>query len=90
MRHAGIEAVALAQLDGEAFGEVAGADAGRVEGLHQRQRALDQVDRRVEALGDVGEVGAQIAGLVDLVDEHAADQPHGRDRRWPGRAGRSR
>ena len=75
--HAGVETVALLELDGEAFGKIAGADARRVEGLHQGQRALDQIERRIEALGDIGKVGAQIAGFVDLVDEHAADQPHG-------------
>ena len=46
--------------------------------LNHRQHALDRVDRRVEAVGDLGDVVAQIAGLVDRVDEDVADQPHRR------------
>ena len=36
-RHRRVEAVALAELEGEALGEVAGADAGRLEGLDRRR-----------------------------------------------------
>ena len=81
-RHRRVEAVALAELDREALGEVAGADAGRLEGLDQGERCLDDRERRAEPLGDLGEVGAEIAGLVDLVDERLADQA---DRRIGGR-----
>ena len=40
-RHGGIEPVALAQLNGEAFGEVARAHARRIEALEARQHRFD-------------------------------------------------
>ena len=76
--HGGIEAVALAQLDRQAFGEVAGAYAGRIEGLQDGQRGLDLRQRRTELVGHLRELAGEIAGLVDQIDEILPDQPAGR------------
>ena len=40
-RHRGVEPVELAQLQGQAFGQIARADAGRIEALQPRQHRLD-------------------------------------------------
>ena len=80
-RHRRVVAVALAELDREALGEVAGADAGRLERLDQGQRGFGDRERRAEPRGDLADVGAEIAGLVDLADDRLADQT---DRRVGG------
>ncbi len=80
--HGGIEAVAFPQLDGEAFGEAARADAGRIEFLQFAEHGFDLGDGCAQLLGDGGEVAAQVAGLVHHVDQIAAD--HARDRRGDG------
>ena len=50
--HRRIEAVALLELDREAFGEIARADARRIEALQDREHRLDLGQRRAELLGD--------------------------------------
>ena len=50
--HRRIEAVALLELDREAFGEIARAHAGRIEGLQDGEHGLDVGERRAELLGD--------------------------------------
>ena len=57
----------------QAFGEAARADAGRVEGLQDREHRLDFRDRGAELLGDRREIAGQVAGLVDQIDEILAD-----------------
>ena len=76
-RHRRVEAVALAELDGEAFGEIARADAGRLEALDDGERRARRASSGAPSRSAIaGEVGAQIAGLVDLVDQRLADQAH--------------
>ena len=76
--HGGIEAVAFLELDGEAFGEIARAHAGRIEALQDREHGIDLGERRAELLGDRREIAAEIAGLVDQIDEVLPDHAAGR------------
>ena len=73
-RHRRIAAVLLLQLKRQAFAQIAGEHAARVEALHHRERLLDELERRAEQLGKAAEIAAQIAGLVGHVDEMVADQ----------------
>ena len=50
--HRRVEAVALAELDREAFGEIARAHARRIERLQDAQHRFDFGQRRAELLGD--------------------------------------
>ena len=63
--HGWVEPVALAQLDGEAFGEIAGADAGGFESLDEVEDAFGLFQRRTETCGDFFERTGGIAVLVD-------------------------
>ena len=54
-RHRRVVAVGRLGLEREAFGEVARADARRVEVLDQRQRLLDQLELLASARGDVAQ-----------------------------------
>ncbi len=74
-RHRRIETVAFLELDREAFGEIAGANARRIEALQNRERRFDLARRRAELLGDRGEIAGEIAGLVDEIDEILPDHP---------------
>ena len=47
--HGRIETIAFEQLNGDTFGEIACADAGRFERLDERQHLFDSFDRRAEA-----------------------------------------
>ena len=47
--------------------------AGRIEGLQRRQHVADE-PRGAEPGGELVEVGREIAGLVDEIDEMAADE----------------
>ena len=71
--HRRIVAVALLELDREAFGQVARADAGRIERLQDGQHRLDFGARRPEFFRDGIEIAAQVAGLVDHIDQVLAD-----------------
>ena len=64
----------------EAFGEIAGAHAGRIEALQDREHRLDLGQRRAELLADLREVAGEVAGLVDQIDEVLADHAPRRDR----------
>ena len=79
-RHGGVAAIELLQLQGQAFAQVAGKDAARLEALHDLERRLDELDRRAEKLGQRLELALQIARLVGHIDEMLADQPLRRDR----------
>ena len=57
----------------EAFGEIARADAGRIEALQDGEHRLDLGERRAELLGDRRQVAGEIAGLVDQIDQILAD-----------------
>ena len=81
---AGSKRSLLAQLQRQTFGEVARADARRLEGLDQGDGLFDPLRRDAEPFGDFLRAFAQIAGLVDGVDHGEADHPldriAGRDR----------
>ncbi len=71
--HRRVEAVAIGELQRQAFGEMAGEHARRIEALHQRQRRLDPRHGAIEPVCDIGELALEVAGLVDHVDEMRAD-----------------
>jgi hypothetical protein len=71
--HRGIEAVALLELKREAFVEIARADPRRIETLQDRQHGFDLGLRGTQPLSDEREVAAEIAGLVDQIDEILPD-----------------
>lgn len=71
--HRRVIAIALFQLDRQAFGEVACEDAGRVEVLQLRQHFLDPRDVATHKLGNGGKLDGDIAGLVELIDKVCAD-----------------
>ena len=73
--HGRIEAVARRKLQRQAFGEVAGKQAGRIEGLADRQHPSTSARPIAEPFGDLAEIGAQIAGLVEPVGKLGGDQP---------------
>jgi hypothetical protein len=69
--------VQLGELEGQAFAQRAGADACRIERLHQRQHLFDlrlgdwQVDAQVP--GDLGRRLGEVAVVVQRVDDRLAD-----------------
>ena len=64
--HGGIEAVLLPQLDGKAFGEVPGADAGGIEGVDERENR-----RHVLELTFRGDALDEIADELGITHENA-------------------
>jgi hypothetical protein len=76
--HGRVEPVLLAQLNGQAFLEVARHDAGRIEGLQHAERLLDQFGRRAERFSNLLDLAGQVAGFIDQPDQVRADHPHGR------------
>ena len=73
--HGGIETIELAELDGEAFGQIARAHAGRIEALQDREHGFRLGGRRAELVGDLRQIAGEIAGLVDQVDDVLPDHP---------------
>ena len=73
-RHARVVAVCILRLERQTFGKVARADPGRLERLHRRQRGLDLDQRHAELVRDLEQVAAQIAVLVDQLDQVPADE----------------
>ncbi len=73
--HRRIEPVAVAQLQRQAFGQAAREDAGRIESLQSGQHRFDSRQRCAQDLGDLVQIGRQIAGLVHRLDQMQADQP---------------
>ena len=71
--HGRIEAVAVVQLEGEAFAEVAGENTRRIAILGAHQDRLDLGLGNAQPFGDLLEFGPQVAGLVEAVDEEAGD-----------------
>ena len=76
-RHARIVAVGFLGLQREAFGKIARADAGRIEGLDDAEHLLDPHQRHAEPRRDIEQRGGQIAALVDLVDQVRGDEQVG-------------
>ena len=63
-----------AKLDREAFAQVAGTDAGRIEFLQHRGHGVDISLRCAEPLCCLAEIRWQIAAVVDQVDQILADR----------------
>ena len=72
--HGRVEAVELTQLDGKAFRKRAGADSRGLEGLHEGEHARHGSYLAAEPVGDGVDILAEVAGLVDGIDQVAADQ----------------
>ena len=70
--HRGIEAIALLELEGEAFVEIASADPGGSKPAGSPAR-LRPRSAGTQPLGDDGEIATEIAGLIDQIDEMLAD-----------------
>ena len=75
--HRRVVAAALLQLQGEAFRNGPGHDAGRLEALADFQYRLDIGNVGAQRLGYVLDGCPQVAGLVGLVDQACGDQPVG-------------
>ena len=73
--HRRIEAVAFAQLDGQALGQVSGSHSCRVELLHNAKNRHHQRRCGTETLGQVIEVLRKVTGLVDSIDERVTNHP---------------
>ena len=76
--HGGIETVTLAQLQRQAFGQRAGENAGRLQGLHPQKHVLDACPGGPELFGDVGGRADEVAGLIQAVDQRRPDHALGR------------
>jgi len=68
-RHRRVVAVGRLGLQRQAFGQVAGADSGRVERLDQGQCLFGLGLRCARIASDVGKRRRQVAGLVELLDD---------------------
>ena len=82
--HGRIEPVALDQLQFQAFRHRPRHDARRFKPVADRQYALDPFERHAQPVGDLGQFAAQIAALVDAIDQGQGDGVVG------GREGRLR
>ena len=72
--HRRVEPITLRELQGQAFGERAGAHARGFAALHERQHDFHARRRDSEACGKLGKIERQISGVVDPIDDLAADQ----------------
>ena len=77
-RHGRIAAVLLLQLQRQAFAQVAGEHAARLEALHHASVSSTSSSGAPRSSASAVEIAAQIAGLVGHVDEMLADQTAGR------------
>ena len=73
--HRRIEPVAIAQLQRQAFCEIARENAGRFEFLYPRQHALDIRSGAAQLPGGRVAIDAQIAGLVEVLEQMRGDNP---------------
>ena len=71
--HRGVIAVEFAELDRQALAQIARADAGRIEFLQHREDRFDVRLRCAKPLGGLSEIGRQIAGIVDEIDQILSD-----------------
>src|SRR5262245_52805430 len=72
--HGRIKAIAVLELDSQAFGEIARADAGRFQRLQHVEYSFDLVDRSPELLRHLREASGEVARLVDQIDEILCNQ----------------
>ena len=73
--HRGVEAVALLELDGEAFRQIACAHARRIEPLQDGQNGLDRGGRCAQLLADHRKIAPEVTRLIDEIDEILSDHP---------------
>lgn len=73
--HRRIVAVPVDQLQLEAFGERPCKNARGFERLEGRKHGIQAVPLDAHMLRRLGQIEAQIAGLVEIVDQRAGDQP---------------
>ena len=78
--HRRIVAIAFLELDGQAFGEIARANAGWVEGLQDGKNRLDLADASAELVGGCRQIAGEVAGFIDHADEVMTD--HAPNRIW--------
>ena len=71
--HRGVESVALLELNGETFRQIARAHAGRIEPLQGGQHAFHHGARRAQFLRDHRQVAAEVTGLIDKIDQILPD-----------------
>ena len=75
--HGRIEAIALLELYGKTFREIAGANTRRIEALKDRQHCFDLSTRGAELLRHRPNITAEVAGVVHEIDQVLADHaPH--------------
>jgi hypothetical protein len=75
--HGGVEPVLLAQLDGETFGEIAGANAARIKPLNETQNGFHPFAWRMKTISYLIQGTSKIAIFVDRIDQDLPDQPAG-------------
>ena len=71
--HRRIKPVALDQLQLQAFRHRPGHDARRLETMANRQDRLDPFQRNTQTVGNFGQFAAQIAALIDGIDQGQGD-----------------
>ena len=72
--HGRVQPVAVAQLQGQAFADIAGHDANRLKPLTDLEDCLDIGGVGAERLRDLLKFSLAIPGLVGLIDETGANQ----------------
>ena len=73
-RHGRVEAVLFLQLQRQALGQIPRHHTSWLEGLRRRQDGLDPGALQTQPVGDLVEVGAQIAIFISEVDQVCPDQ----------------
>jgi len=63
-----------AQLQREAFGEIARQHAGRIEALQHDKRGFAIFPRGSKALRQFIEIGAHVTGFIDRFDQHLGNE----------------
>ncbi len=76
-RHGRVEAVLLLELQAQAFAHVAGEHSGGLEPLQLDQHLHHPLDAASQPLGQVDQVGAQVAAFIHAVDQHHGDGAFG-------------
>ena len=74
-RHRRVEPILFAQLQAQAFREIARADADGIEAMNQFKRNLAALEGQAKPLRHRLQRFEEIAGLVDLVDDLRGDHP---------------
>lgn len=73
--HDRVQAIPVFELQRQAFGEATGENTRRIEILHTGESLFDAPGFAAQQRRDLGNVGRQIPGLVEGIDEVKADHP---------------